>query len=156
MDAHPRYGRVVTEVQRLITKLDLSPHPEGGWFRETWRAPPSISGGRDAATTILFLLDQGQKSHWHRVDAAELWLFHAGSPIMLRIAESDDADIREYRLGADVLAGQVPQHLVRPGQWQAAKASEGWSLVACVVVPGFSFDGFELAPPEWRPGLKAG
>lgn len=146
----------MNETQRLIAELDLAPHPEGGWFRETWRAPPAIAGGRDAATAILFLLEQGQKSHWHRVDAAELWLFHAGNPIILRTADGDEADISEYRLGADVAAGQTPQHLVKPGQWQAAEAADGWGLVACVVVPGFSFDGFELAPPGWRPGFRAG
>jgi uncharacterized protein len=144
------------EAQRLIAELDLAPHPEGGWFRETWRAPASSPGGRDAATVILFLLEKGQKSHWHKVDAAELWLFHAGSPIMLKTAQSDEADVSEVRLGADVLAGQRPQYLVAPGEWQAAEAGEGWALVACVVVPGFSFEGFELAPPAWAPGLSRG
>lgn len=140
------------DAKRIIAELELAPHPEGGWFRETWRAPPDMAGGRDAATAILFLLEQGQKSHWHRVDAAELWLFHGGSPVTLRTAHGDDGPICERRLGADVLAGQTPQHLVKPGEWQGAEATEGWSLVACVVVPGFSFAGFELAPPEWQPG----
>jgi len=85
------------------------------------------------------------------VDAAEMWLFHAGSPVLLRTASDEGAEIATIRLGGDFLAGQQPQHLVRPGEWQAAEASDGWSLVACVVVPGFSFDGFELAPSEWTP-----
>ncbi len=145
------------DARRIIAELNLAPHPEGGWFRETWRAPAPVPGGRDAATAILFLLEQGQKSHWHRVDAAELWLFHAGSPIALKTARSgDDADVSVIRLGADVLAGQHPQHLVASGQWQAAEAGDGWALVSCVVVPGFSFDGFELAPPGWTPGLPTG
>lgn len=146
----------MTEAKRLITELKLAPHPEGGWFRETWRAPAAISGQRDAATAILFLLEPGQKSHWHRVDAAELWLFHAGSPLLLRTADGDDANIREHFLGADPFAGQTPQHLVEAGQWQAAEAAAGWSLVACVVVPGFAFDGFQLAAPGWCPGPKDG
>jgi predicted cupin superfamily sugar epimerase len=141
--------------RQLIETLDLAPHPEGGWFRETWRAAGPV-GGRDAATSILFLLEQGQTSHWHRVDAAELWLFHAGSPITLRTAvDGDSDDVRMISLGADVLAGQSPQHLVALGEWQAADAKQGWALVGCVVVPGFSFDGFELAPPGWAPGLTA-
>lgn len=84
-----------------------------------------------------------------------MWLFHAGSPIQLRIASNEGAEPLTISLGGDVLAGQWPQHLVQPGEWQAAEASEGWALVACVVVPGFSFDGFELAPPEWTPSFKA-
>jgi predicted cupin superfamily sugar epimerase len=144
------------EARRLIETLELSPHPEGGWFRETWRMAPSQNGERDAATAILFLLEKGQRSHWHRVDANELWLFHAGSAIRLETAASADAEVITTRLGADVLAGQRPQHLVAAREWQAAAADEGWALVACVVVPGFSFEGFELAAPGWRPGLTGG
>jgi predicted cupin superfamily sugar epimerase len=144
------------ETARLIEALDLSPHPEGGWFRETWRMDSPRPGGRDAATAILFLLEKGQRSHWHRVDANELWLFHAGNPVTLRTATHDGAaEILTTRLGADVPGGEQPQHLVATGAWQAAEANDGWSLVACVVVPGFSFDGFELAPPGWQPGFKA-
>lgn len=139
------------EAQRIIAELDLTPHPEGGWFHETWRAAGTSPEERDAATAILFLLEAGQKSHWHRVDAAEMWFFHAGSPVLLRTASDEGAEISTIRLGGDVLAGQQPQHLVRPGEWQAAEAIDGWSLVACVVVPGFSFDGFELAPSGWTP-----
>lgn len=140
----------------MIEALDLSPHPEGGWFRETWRMEASKAGERDVATAILFLLEKGQRSHWHRVDANELWLFHAGSPVTLKTARSDDSEVMDVWLGADILSGQRPQHLVSTGEWQAAEANEGWALVACVVVPGFSFEGFELAAPGWRPGLTAG
>jgi predicted cupin superfamily sugar epimerase len=138
------------DAQRVIAELQLAPHPEGGWYRETWRAGSPAPGERDAATAILFLLEQGQKSHWHRIDAAELWLFHAGGPLLLRAA-AIDGQRRDIRLGSNILAGEQPQHLIAPGEWQAAEASEGWSLVACVVVPGFSFEGFELAAPGWAP-----
>ena len=136
-----------------IDKLGLSPHPEGGWYRETWRASPA-GGGRALATTILFLLEAGQRSHWHRVDAEEMWIFQAGEPLTLRTAAGDRGEgaKAEVRLGGDVLAGCVPQHLVAKDEWQAAEGpAEGWSLVACVVAPGFQFSGFELAPPGWTP-----
>ncbi|MDH7973124.1 cupin domain-containing protein [Sphingomonas sp. AR_OL41] len=128
----------------LIAKLDLQRHPEGGWYRETIRLPGS-PGERDVATAILFLLEGGQRSHWHRVDADELWLWHAGSPLALMI------DLEEHRLGGDPLEGQAPQLLVPCGAWQAAEAREGWALVSCVVTPGFDFAGFELAAPGWSP-----
>ena len=135
----------------LIASLDLQPHPEGGWYRETWRAP-AAEGERAAATTILFLLEAGQRSHWHKVDATEIWLFHAGSPLRLDLATDDAGPARSAWLGADVEAGQQPQLRVEPGEWQAAEAVLGWTLVSCVVSPGFSFDGFELAPLGWMPG----
>ncbi len=128
----------------LIGSLDLQPHPEGGWYRETFRQP-APDGGRGLATCILFLLEDRQKSHWHRVDAAELWLWHAGSPLTLMI------DRDTHRLGGDVLAGQVPQAIVPAGAWQAADARDGWALVSCVVTPAFDFAGFELAEPGWVP-----
>ena len=140
----------MTEAQSLIRALDLRPHPEGGWYRETWRAD-APQGERAAATAILFLLKQGQSSHWHKVDAAELWLFHAGSPLILRTAARDTGPIRETRLGADVLGGEQPQWRVEPGEWQAAEADQGWALVSCIVSPAFEFAGFTLAPPGWAP-----
>ena len=141
----------MTEAQALIRALDLQPHPEGGWYRETWRAE-APGGERASATAILFLLEQGQSSHWHKVDAAELWLFHAGSPLLLRTAAGDSGPVRETRLGGDVLAGEQPQHRVAPDQWQSAEAREGWTLVSCIVSPAFEFAGFTLAPPGWAPG----
>ncbi|OYY66254.1 cupin domain-containing protein [Sphingomonas sp. 28-62-11] len=128
----------------LIPALDLQPHPEGGWYRETFRQP-APDGGRGLATCILFLLEAGQRSHWHRVDAAELWLWHTGSPLMLMI------DRETHLLGGDVLAGQLPQAIVPAGAWQAADAHHGWALVSCIVTPAFDFAGFELAEPGWSP-----
>ncbi|WP_374576267.1 cupin domain-containing protein [Phenylobacterium sp.] len=142
----------MSSARDIIERLQLQAHPEGGWYRETWRAAAAL-GERAAGTSILFLLEAGQASHWHRVDAAELWLFQAGAPLTLRTAggERGEAGIVETRLGADPLAGHAPQHVVQPGEWQAAEAHGTWSLVACVVVPGFEFSGFELAPPGWAP-----
>lgn len=133
------------QASTIIARLGLAPHPEGGWFRETWRAE-GTGGARSPGTAILFLLEAGQRSHWHRVDADELWLWHAGSPLDLRI---DTA--APVTLGGDVLAGQAPQVRVLAGAWQATEAPRGWGLVSCVVVPGFDFAGFELAPPGWAP-----
>jgi predicted cupin superfamily sugar epimerase len=139
------------DARSVVAALGLEPHPEGGWYRETWRAPPAGPEVRSAATAILYLLEAGGCSHWHRVDAAELWLFHAGSPLALSIADSLGG-VRTTTLGADPLAGQDPQMLVPAGAWQSAQASQdGWTLVACVVVPGFEFAGFELAPEGWTP-----
>ena len=137
------------EVRDLIDRLGLARHPEGGWYRETWRAPPTGSQ-RSAGTSILFLLEAGQRSHWHRIDATELWIYQAGRALTLSTAEANE--VTAVRLGADVRGGELPQHVVTPGQWQAAQAGDGWCLVACVVVPGFHFEGFELAPPGWQPG----
>lgn len=133
----------------IIKTLDLSPHPEGGWYRETWRA--AGEGGRSAATAIHFLLEHGQRSHWHRVDAAELWLWHAGSPLEL-LVEQEDGAVATIRLGGDVTQGYAPQSLVPANRWQSTEARSGWALVSCVVVPGFDFAGFELAAPGWTPG----
>jgi len=136
----------------LIAKLGLAPHPEGGWYRETWREPGEGAGeGRGSATAIYFLLERGQSSHWHRVDASEAWLFHAGSPIALRIAPDAGGPISTIRVGPDVVAGEHPQAMVPKGWWQAADAGEGWALLSCVVSPAFRFEGFELAPPGWSP-----
>lgn len=135
----------------LIERLGLSRHPEGGWYRETWRAP-AAPGIRPSATAILFLLEAGERSHWHRVDAAELWLWHAGHPLALATAPRDEDAAETVRLGPDVLAGQMPQHLVPAHHWQAADADAGWALVSCVVSPGFDFAGFTLANPGWSPG----
>ena len=139
------------EARRLIERLALQPHPEGGWYRETWRAdaPP---GARASGTAILFLLEAGQKSHWHKVDATEIWLFHAGSPLRLATAPGNEGPITQIRLGPGVMAGETPQHCIPPGFWQAAEADRGWTLVSCVVSPGFEFAGFTLAAPDWAPG----
>lgn len=135
----------------IIARLGLSRHPEGGWYRETWRAP-APAGARAGATAIWFLLDAGQRSHWHRVDAAEIWLWHAGHPLRLLTAPGDSGPVTQVRLGGDVLAGDVPQHVIAPHHWQAAGADIGWALVSCVVSPGFDFAAFELAAADWPPG----
>ena len=132
----------------VIVHLHLAPHPEGGWYRETWRAPAS-PGERSAGTAIFFLLKAGERSHWHRVDATELWVFQAGHPLMLSVA--DQVEVTSVWLGVDLVAGDQPQLVVQPRQWQAAQAVEGWALVTCLVVPSFEFAGFELAPPSWAP-----
>jgi uncharacterized protein len=134
----------MTDPDALIAALDLAPHPEGGWYRETWRAP-APPDERAPATAILFLLKAGERSHWHRVDAAELWLWHAGHSLTLRTAAG------AIRLGPDVLAGDTPQARIDAGEWQAAEADRGWALVSCIVSPGFEFAGFELAPLDWTP-----
>jgi uncharacterized protein len=136
------------DAQAVIAALNLAPHPEGGWYRETWRAP-TMEGERGAASSILFLLEAGQRSHWHRVDAAELWLHHAGGALTLSTATG--AQITELRLGPDFADGEALQGVVEAGQWQAAQALDRWVLVACVVAPAFDFAGFELAPPDWTP-----
>jgi predicted cupin superfamily sugar epimerase len=134
--------------QDIIAKLGLTAHPEGGWYAETWR-DAGIGGGRGAGSTILFLLEEGQRSHWHRIDATEIWIFQAGAKIDLRIAAG--GQIETHRLGSDVLGGDTLQARVPPGAWQAARAVGGWALVACAVVPAFDFATFELAPPGWEP-----
>jgi predicted cupin superfamily sugar epimerase len=131
----------------MIERLRLQPHPEGGWYRETWRSEATMPGGRAASTAILFLLEQGSRSHWHRVDAEELWIYQAGASLRLLAAES--GRIAETTLGPG--PDQSAQHLIRARQWQSAEADVGWTLVSCVVTPGFRFDGFELAPDGWSP-----
>ena len=137
----------MTSAADMIQRYRLEPHPEGGWYRSTWRSATSNPDGRTAGTSILYLLDEGQKSLWHRVDAEELWIFQAGSP--LRLLTSAEGGTAETRLGPNL--GETPQHLVRAGEWQSAETIGGWTLVACVVVPGFRFEGFELAAPGWEP-----
>jgi len=134
----------------VIAALDLAPHPEGGFYRETWRdARPD--GRRGAGTAILFLLRAGDVSHWHRVDAAELWHFHAGAPLRLGLS-ADGLRQESLLLGLDLGAGQLPQRLVPAGWWQSAATLGDWTLVGCTVSPAFEFQGFTLAPPGWQPG----
>lgn len=133
----------------LIEALNLAPHPEGGWYRETWRAAAG-AGERAGGTAILFLLEAHERSHWHRVDADEHWFWHAGAPLILSVAVEGEAP-RDLLLGPDVLAGQAPQGWVPAHHWQAAVPQGGWTLVSCTVTPGFDFAGFSLAPPGWSP-----
>jgi uncharacterized protein len=130
---------------RVRTALALAPHPEGGWFRETWRNLPVDPAERGAASAILFLLGEGEASAWHRVDAAEIWLWHAGSPLTLDIAEA--GEVRSLALGS----GLNFQGIVPAFAWQAARSTGAWSLVSCIVAPAFHFAGFELAPQNRLP-----
>ena len=126
----------------LIAHLALEPHPEGGWYRQTWAAS---GAGRPAGTCIYFLLKQGERSHWHRVDAGEIWHFYAGTPLELSVSASDAGPAVTHILGPDIAAGHAPQIVVPAYHWQAARAPDGWALVGCTVSPGFQFEGFELA-----------
>jgi predicted cupin superfamily sugar epimerase len=128
----------------IIKKLDLQPHPEGGYYRQTWVADNS---GRATGTCIYFLLKDGESSHWHWVDATEIWLYHAGAPIALSLSATDTGPAVDHILGPDVLADQVPQIIVPENHWQAAATTGDWTLVSCTVSPGFDFAGFHLAEP---------
>lgn len=135
----------------IIRALAMQPHPEGGHYVETFRDAPGPDG-RARSTAIYFLLQVGEVSHWHRVDAAEIWLWHAGAPLALSLSDDGTrATTRALHLGPDLRRGQRPQAIVPAQVWQAAETLGAWTLVSCVVAPGFSFDGFELAPPDWRP-----
>ena len=134
------------QADAIIAKLGLSPHPEGGWYRQTWVGPDVA--GRASGTAIHFLLKAGERSHWHRVDADEIWLWHAGAPLVLSLAR-DETRASALRLGPDVLNGEMPQIVVPKGWWQAAHSLGDWTLVSCTVSPGFRFEGFELAAPAF-------
>jgi predicted cupin superfamily sugar epimerase len=135
----------------VIERLGLQPHPEGGHYRETWRHDPG-DGGRGAGTAIYFLLAAGERSAWHRVDADELWHFHAGAPLHLEVADPAGGPPTTLPLGVDLDAGEEPQRRVPAGWWQAAEPQGPWTLVSCTVSPAFVFDRFELAPAGWTPG----
>jgi len=134
----------------IIQLLGLQPHPEGGHYRETWRAsaPP---GSRAAGTAIYFLLQAGEISRWHRIDADETWHWYAGGPLALAVSQ-DGRTSRALRLGPDLAGGERPQILVPAGAWQSAESLGAWTLAGCTVAPGFVFEAFELAPPGWQPG----
>ncbi|HZP09819.1 cupin domain-containing protein [Methyloceanibacter sp.] len=132
----------------VIAHLGLKPHPEGGWYRETFRDARG-HGGRAHSTAILFLLKAGEVSRWHRVDAAEIWHWYGGAPLLLTV-KGEDAR-HEYRLGSNLLAGEHPQALVPAGAWQTARSEGAWTLMGCTVAPGFDFSGFEIAPEGFEP-----
>lgn len=138
--------------QDLIAQLGLSPHPEGGWYRETWRSP-AASGERPSSTAIVFLLATGDHSHWHTVDADEIWIWQGGDPVALQHSTDAATPARTVILGPET--DHNLQVVVPTGQWQAASSvagPHGYALVSCVVAPGFDFSGFVLAPPDWEPG----
>lgn len=139
----------MTTAASIIRILGLEQHPEGGWYRETWRAHPA-DGERSSGTSIYYLLDAGETSHWHRVDAAEIWHWYAGGPLSLTISPNGH-DAEAFILGPELSIGQRPQRIVPAGHWQTSTSLGEWTLVGCTVSPGFEFSGFELAPPDWRP-----
>ena len=134
----------------IIALLELQPHPEGGHFRETWRAAASL-GERAAGTAIYYLLHAGEVSRWHRIDADEMWHWYAGSPLALSLSP-DGRSPEALHLGPDFASGERPQILVPAGAWQSATSLGAWTLVGCTVSPGFMFESFELAPEGWQPG----
>jgi predicted cupin superfamily sugar epimerase len=142
---------MTADAPAIVEALGLRPHPEGGWFVETWRAPVG-PGERGAASAILYLLAAGERSHWHRVDAAEIWQWSGGDVLELRIWSGDAGIVETIRLGGDVIGGERPQAVVPAGAWQAARPLGAWSLVGCIVAPAFEYTGFELAPEGWEPG----
>lgn len=129
---------------QIIDHLDLAPHPEGGHFRQTWVAD---NDGRPTGTCIYFLLRQGERSHWHKVDATEIWLYHLGAPLVLSLSKTDEGPARDHLLTPDLMQG-APQIIVPQDHWQMAKTTGDFTLVSCTVSPGFSVDGFTLAPPD--------
>jgi len=140
---------MATSAAEIIAQLDLKPHPEGGHYRETFRDSNVDADGRSRSTAIYFLLARGERSHWHRIDATEVWHYHAGDPLTLRIA--DDGGTRNITLGPDLASGEMPQAIVSAHAWQAAETTGEWTLVGCTVAPGFDFATFELAPRDWQP-----
>jgi len=138
---------------RLIDMLQLSPHPEGGYFKETFRDSACVdAAGRAASTAIYFLLRAGQVSRWHRLAATEMWHWYAGSALELRFTVAGSRErIATVRLGNSLLAGEAPQAIVPPGCWQQARSLGDYTLVGCTMAPGFVYEGFELAPEGFAP-----
>jgi len=141
-----------TTAEEIIRLLELEPHPEGGFYRRTFEDSVAADG-RPASTAIYYLLARGMSSHWHRIDAVEAWHYYAGAPIALSLS-ADGVASETHRLGPDLGAGERPQVVVPTGWWQAAVSLGDWTLVGCTVAPGFRFEGFELAPPDWTPQDK--
>lgn len=137
--------------EEIIAELHMKPHPEGGYYVETYRDDHSCNKGERAnSTAIYYLLKAGEYSHWHRVDAAEVWHYYAGSPLELSV--SNEIDLAEkIILGPDLASGARPQAVVKSGEWQAARSMGSWSLVGCTVAPGFDFAGFQMARKNWVP-----
>ena len=134
----------------IARRLDLAPHPEGGWYRETFR-DDEPGDGRGHSTAIYYLLAAGHRSHWHRVDAVEIWHHYAGATLRLSLS-ADGRSARHHLLGKDFANGEAPQIVVPRGHWQSAASLGAWSLVGCTVAPGFLFSAFEMAPPDFQPG----
>ncbi|MEQ1753921.1 MAG: cupin domain-containing protein [Micropepsaceae bacterium] len=139
----------MSEADRIISLLKLLPHPEGGHFRETFRDGDPLQG-RAFSTAIYYLLRSGERSHWHRVDAAEVWHWYAGDSLEISIS-ADCKNVSRFRLGPDLEHGERPQIVVPVNQWQSATPLGRFTLVGCTVAPAFEFEGFEMAPPAWNP-----
>jgi uncharacterized protein len=134
----------------IIARLELRPHPEGGHYRETFRDSATDANGRSLATAIYYLLRRGERAHWHRIDAVEVWHYYLGAALTLKIA-NDGCAPHIITLGPDVAAGQRPQAIVPSGAWQAAESTGDWTLVGCTVAPAFEFVTFEMAAKDWAP-----
>jgi uncharacterized protein len=132
----------------VIATLRMERHPEGGWYVETFQ-DEGDEEGRPHSSAIYYLLEAGDVSHWHRVDAVEIWHFYAGAALHLRV--SDGEHVTEHRLGSQIAKGDRPQVVVPRHAWQFAESTGAWTLVGCTVAPGFRFSGFELAAPDWAP-----
>lgn len=141
----------MTTARDIIDILKLERHPEGGWYTQTYQDPEG-QDGRANSTAIYYLLEGGDRSHWHTVDAVEIWHYHAGAPLELSLS-ADGSAVQTIILGANLMVGQRPQGLVRKGEWQSARSLGDWTLVGCTVAPGFQFSGFRMAPEGWQPGL---
>jgi predicted cupin superfamily sugar epimerase len=133
------------DAEEITRLLELMPHPEGGWYRETWRDIPA-DGGRGHGTAIYFLLPGDVENRWHRVDAVEIWHHLAGAALDLEIGKDSPTAEMTIHLGTDLRAGERPQGIVPAHHWQRAKSRGEWTLVSCTVSPAFQFEGFELAP----------
>lgn len=148
---------MVTDLRDLTTPesavraaLNLEPHPEGGHYREVWRELPA-TGQRGSGSSILFMLAEGERSHWHRVDATEIWIWQAGAALSLSIANSKGAEWKKVRLGPELGSSDVLQGVVPAYAWQSAESLGRWTLVSCIVAPAFEYAGFEIAPVGWSP-----
>lgn len=146
---HPAYK--MHTAQEVIQQLNLSPHPEKGWYIQTFEDPDK-NNNRSHSTAIYYLLKRGEVSHWHRVlDATEIWHYYAGAPLRLSLSHDNDQPVRNRVLGPDVFNNQAPQVIVQKGEWQRAESLGDWTLVGTTVAPAFRFEGFEMAPPGWEP-----
>jgi hypothetical protein len=134
----------------VVTALGMHPHPEGGWYAETWRAV-APAGERPRGSAILYLLAEGERSRWHRFDADEIWQYSGGDPLELRVWPDGDGSVTVHRLGPAIIGGESVQAVVPAGAWQTARSLGAWTLVGCIVTPAFEFAGFELAALDWEP-----
>ena len=134
---------------QIIKFLQLQPHPEGGWYKQTWKSEDTLSG-RASGTSIYFLLKAGEISHWHKIDSVEIWHYYDGSPLILRIANEGNNEIATKILGPNLAKSQSPQILVNKNLWQSAETTGDYTLVGCTVSPGFEFSKFTLAPKNFK------